>query len=199
MTKPSFTGSWFYFTTDSLTSGHSSVMQTTENVTTPGDIGFYPHTTDIQTSYIGTGEDELTTATELSITSLIETISALTEKDDVTASETLDVQSSDGPRTGNIIIGSVLLLFTVVTIVGNLLVIISPFVDRKLRNTFTYYIINLGMTDFLVALTAMSFYSFDIMLGYWPFGEVMCGVWIFFDYGMTFSSVFTLMVISVDR
>jgi hypothetical protein len=27
----------------------------------------------------------------------------------------------------------------------------------------------------------------------------MCGLWIFFDYGMTFASVFTLLAISVDR
>ena len=39
--------------------------------------------------------------------------------------------------------------------------------------------------------------SFD--LGSWPFGEFMCAVWIFFDYGMTFASVFTLVVISLDR
>ena len=40
---------------------------------------------------------------------------------------------------------------------------------------------------------------FGYSIGTWPFGEVMCAVWIFFDYGMTFASVFTLVVISLDR
>ena len=59
--------------------------------------------------------------------------------------------------------------------------------------------VNLAVTDVSVAVTAMSFYTFDVLLGYWPFGEFMCGVWIFFDYGMTFASVFTLLAISLDR
>ena len=118
--------------------------------------------------------------------------------DDVTVADTQSAEQQ-GPGIGSTVIASVFLLMTAMTIIGNFLVIISPFVDNKLRNNFTYYIINLGVTDFLVALTAMSFYSFDVMLGYWPFGEVMCAIWIFFDYGMTFASVFTLVVISIDR
>lgn len=60
-------------------------------------------------------------------------------------------------------------------------------------------VLQLMLADVAVALTAMSFYTFDVLLGYWPFGEVLCGIWIFFDYGMTFASVFTLVAISVDR
>ena len=59
--------------------------------------------------------------------------------------------------------------------------------------------LNLAVTDVSVGLTAMSFYTFDVLLGYWPFGDFMCGVWIFFDYGLTFTSVFTLVAISLDR
>ncbi len=67
------------------------------------------------------------------------------------------------------------------------------------NNHFNLYVVNLAVTDVSVAVTAMSFYTFDVLLGYWPFGEFMCGVWIFFDYGMTFASVFTLLAISLDR
>ena len=45
----------------------------------------------------------------------------------------------------------------------------------------------------------VSVFSAASAAGYWPFGEIMCGVWIFFDYGMTFASVFTLVAISLDR
>ncbi len=67
------------------------------------------------------------------------------------------------------------------------------------HNHFNLYVVNLAVTDVSVAVFAMSFYTFDVLLGRWPFGEFMCGVWIFFDYGMTFASVFTLVAISVDR
>ncbi|KAJ8301226.1 hypothetical protein KUTeg_020213 [Tegillarca granosa] len=92
-------------------------------------------------------------------------------------------------------------LFTIVltTIIGNAFVLIAIFREKRLQTSFNYYIVNLAVTDILVAVTAMAFFTIDNILKYWPFGEFMCGVWIFFDYGMTFVSVFTLLVISVDR
>ena len=99
----------------------------------------------------------------------------------------------------NIVIGVVLIILTITTIVGNTIVLLAFALERKLRNTFTYYVANLAVTDLMVGATAMFFYAFDTMLGYWPFGEFMCAVWIFFDYGMTFASVFTLVAISLDR
>ncbi|KAK7484144.1 hypothetical protein BaRGS_00024633, partial [Batillaria attramentaria] len=78
-------------------------------------------------------------------------------------------------------------------------VLIAVARTKRLQTVFNLYIVNLAFTDISVALGAMSFYTTENILGYWPFGEFMCGVWIFFDYGMTFASVFTLLAISVDR
>ena len=97
-----------------------------------------------------------------------------------------------------IAIAVLLSIIVIFTIVSNLIVLIAFYVEKKLRNTFTYYIANLAVTDFLVSFTAMLFYTFDTVLGYWPFGQFMCGVWIFCDYSMIFASVFTLVAISVD-
>jgi hypothetical protein len=33
------------------------------------------------------------------------------------------------------------------------------------------YIVNLAITDLFVGLTAMSFYTTENLLGYWPFGR----------------------------
>ena len=107
-----------------------------------------------------------------------------------------------GPIPMSRIIFCAILFFVVVmTLLGNLVVILAFVYDKRLtaNNHFNYYIINLAVTDLLVAVMAMSFYTFDVLLGYWPFGEFMCGIWIFFDYGMTFASVFTLVAISADR
>ena len=66
----------------------------------------------------------------------------------------------------------VLFVIVIVTILGNIVVIAAFVIEKKLRTTFTFYILNLAITDILVAVTAMSFYTFDILLGWWPFGQV---------------------------
>lgn len=99
----------------------------------------------------------------------------------------------------NVLLAIILTTIDVVTIFGNLLVLVAFVVERKLFQPFNMFIFNLAVTDFLVAVTAMTFYTIDTLLGYWPFGYVMCGLWIYFDFAMTFASVFTLVAISIDR
>ena len=72
----------------------------------------------------------------------------------------------------NILVAIVLTVVVIMTSLGNLIVLIAFFVDAKLRQPFNLYIMNLAVTDFLVGITAMSFYSIDTVLGYWPFGQV---------------------------
>ncbi|XP_060063808.1 beta-3 adrenergic receptor-like [Ylistrum balloti] len=98
-----------------------------------------------------------------------------------------------------IVIGIVLYGIVLLTICGNSLVLVAVAKTKRLQTVFNFYVINLAITDISVAVCAMSFYTTNTVLGYWPFGSFLCGVWIFFDYGMTFASVFTLIVISIDR
>ncbi|KAL5011820.1 hypothetical protein ScPMuIL_010371 [Solemya velum] len=115
----------------------------------------------------------------------------------VTAADTLPVPVYTPEK---IVLAGVLTILDLVTFLGNLLVLLSFYFEPKLRSqSFNYYIFNLAITDFLVAVTAMTFYTIDTVLGYWPFGVAMCGVWIFFDFALTFASVFTVVAISVDR
>lgn len=99
----------------------------------------------------------------------------------------------------NILVAVILFVIVIVTIGGNVIVLLAFGLEKKLRNTFTLYVANLAFTDLMVGSVAMLFYTFDTVLGYWPFGQFMCGIWIFFDYAMTFASVFTLVAISFDR
>ena len=120
----------------------------------------------------------------------------------INSSITADITSpsTDTGSLSRILIFVFLEACVLMTFLGNLIVLVAFAKDPKLTaNTFSYYIINLAVTDILVASTAMSFYSIDVLLGYWPFGGFMCGVWIASDYGMTFASVFTLVAISLDR
>ena len=72
----------------------------------------------------------------------------------------------------NVLIAITLTTLDIVTIFGNLIVLIAFLVDNKLRQPFNLFIMNLAVTDFLVAITAMPFYTIDTLLGYWPFGQV---------------------------
>lgn len=107
--------------------------------------------------------------------------------------------TGDNFSVTNILLIILLGVIDIVTIFGNLLVILSFIIERRLIQPFNLFILNLAMTDLFVAVPVLTFYSVDTLLGYWPFGIYMCGVWIYFDYAMTFASVFTLVAISVDR
>ena len=93
---------------------------------------------------------------------------------------TLSSNDSDGewvppdfhPSPANIVMAVVLTTLDLVTAFGNLIVLLAFLVDTKLRQPFNLFIMNLAVTDFLVAITAMPFYTIDTLLGYWPFGQV---------------------------
>ena len=123
----------------------------------------------------------------------------VSNKNNSTFDTMLEIQHALELTWKNIFIGIVLYIIVLVTLIGNILVLLAVYVNKRLQTKFNYYIVNLAITDVAVAVTAMSFHTTDNFLGYWPFGGFLCGVWIFFDYGMTFVSVFTLVLISADR
>ncbi len=95
---------------------------------------------------------------------------------------------------------SIMLVITaILTFLGNVLVLLSFLVEKKLRSNFNLYILNLAVTDVLISVTAIPFYIVSYTLNYWPLGQIVCGLWIFCDWGMTFASMYTLVAISIDR
>ena len=81
------------------------------------------------------------------------------------ATETFSQVTSSPISVTRIVLCSLLFVVVIVTVFGNLMVLLAPIVERKLRNSLTYLIMNLAITDFLVAVMAMSFYTFDVLLG----------------------------------
>lgn len=67
-----------------------------------------------------------------------------------------------------------------------------------MKTATNIYIFNLALADALVT-TTMPFQSTDYLLNSWPFGEVVCKVFISIDYYNMFTSIFTLTMMSVDR
>ncbi|KAA0723877.1 Kappa-type opioid receptor [Triplophysa tibetana] len=68
----------------------------------------------------------------------------------------------------------------------------------KMKTATNIYIFNLALADALVT-TTMPFQSADYLLSSWPFGEIVCKVFISIDYYNMFTSIFTLTMMSVDR
>ncbi|EFA10769.1 octopamine receptor beta-2R isoform X1 [Tribolium castaneum] len=93
------------------------------------------------------------------------------------------------------IMGSII----VVSIFGNLLVIVSVMRHRKLRIITNYYVISLAFADMLVAMFAMTF-NFSVQIfDTWLFGYFMCDVWNSLDVYFSTVSILHLCCISVDR
>ncbi|KPP76652.1 5-hydroxytryptamine receptor 7-like [Scleropages formosus] len=101
---------------------------------------------------------------------------------------------------GKVLIGGALTALTVLTICGNLLVVISVCFVKKLRQPSNYLIVSLAVADLSVALAVMPFVSItDLIGGQWIFGRVFCNVFIAMDVMCCTASIMTLCVISIDR
>ncbi|KAK7142424.1 hypothetical protein R3I94_011944 [Phoxinus phoxinus] len=99
-----------------------------------------------------------------------------------------------------VLIGGVLTMLTLITICGNLLVVISVCFVKKLRQPSNYLIVSLALADLSVALAVMPFVSItDLIGGRWIFGKFFCNVFIAMDVMCCTASIMTLCVISIDR
>ncbi|KAI1887380.1 hypothetical protein AGOR_G00189710 [Albula goreensis] len=99
-----------------------------------------------------------------------------------------------------IVIGIVLSIITLTTIGGNLLVIISVCIVKKLRQPSNYLVVSLAAADLSVALAVMPFVIItDLVGGEWLFGKVFCNVFIAMDVMCCTASIMNLCLISVDR
>lgn len=88
---------------------------------------------------------------------------------------------------------------SLITICGNLLVMCSFFLDRQIRNPTNYFILSLSVSDFIIGLISIPFLTFYLMIGEWPFGQVICNLWLSLDYTVCLTSIYTVLFITIDR
>ncbi|XP_045606608.2 alpha-1A adrenergic receptor-like [Procambarus clarkii] len=93
----------------------------------------------------------------------------------------------------------VLATIVVLTIGGNVLVLLAVFMSRNLRSSTHYLIVNLAVADLLLGTTVLPFSATLEVSGKWYFGEVFCGVWATADVLCCTASIWSLCVISLDR
>ncbi|CAG2208947.1 dopamine receptor 1-like [Mytilus edulis] len=98
-----------------------------------------------------------------------------------------------------IIIGTILSLFIILAIVGNILVCVAVFTDRRLKHLNNLLLVSLAIADLLVAILVMTFAVINDILDKWIFGATFCDIWISGDIMCSTASILNLCVISLDR
>ena len=90
--------------------------------------------------------------------------------------------------------------FSLITIGGNLIVIISFFLERTIRQPANYFIASLAVSDLLIGTVSMPLYTTYILSSkHWSMGETFCDLWLSVDYTACLCSIYTVFCITVDR
>ncbi len=95
-----------------------------------------------------------------------------------------------------IIAGSILSLLTTL---GNLLVLISFRINKQLRTVTNYFLLSLAIADFTIGIFSMPLFFAYFEKDRWPFDSFLCDVWLSVDYTMSNASVANLLLICFDR
>uniref|UniRef100_A0A3B5LN41 Muscarinic acetylcholine receptor n=1 Tax=Xiphophorus couchianus TaxID=32473 RepID=A0A3B5LN41_9TELE len=88
---------------------------------------------------------------------------------------------------------------SLVTIVGNILVVVSFKVNRQLKTVNNYFLLSLAVADLIIGVISMNLYTVYLIMGYWALGTWACDLWLAIDYVASNASVMNLLVISFDR
>ncbi|KAL0178843.1 hypothetical protein M9458_024285 [Cirrhinus mrigala] len=124
----------------------------------------------------------------------------LTGGHDATPSPTV---TSD-PLGGHTVWQIVMIVFlcgslSLVTIIGNILVLVSFKVNKQLKTVNNYYLLSLAFADLIIGVLSMNLYTTYIIMDQWALGNWACDLWLAVDYVASNASVMNLLVISFDR
>lgn len=88
---------------------------------------------------------------------------------------------------------------SLLTVVGNCMVMISFKIDKQLQTISNYFLFSLAVADFAIGLISMPLFTVYILAGRWQLGPYVCDTWLSLDYLASNASVLNLLIISFDR
>lgn len=87
----------------------------------------------------------------------------------------------------------------ILTIVGNILVIIAVLTTRSLKGPQNLFLVSLAAADILVATLIIPFSLANELQGYWAFSSIWCEIFLALDVLFCTSSIVHLCAIALDR
>ena len=108
-------------------------------------------------------------------------------------------------RRGNLSITQMVIIavvagsLSIITVAGNIMVMVSFKIDKQLQTISNYFLFSLAVADFTVGLISMPLFTVYTIMGYWPLGAQICDLWLALDYLASNASVLNLLIISFDR
>ncbi|XP_002732002.1 RYamide receptor-like [Saccoglossus kowalevskii] len=88
---------------------------------------------------------------------------------------------------------------SVLAVIGNLVVCYIVLGNPRMRTVTNYFIVNLAISDILMAVLCVNLTFYYSINFHWPFGIVMCALVMYIQMVSVSISIFTLVAISLDR
>ncbi|XP_075444624.1 histamine H3 receptor-like [Ascaphus truei] len=108
----------------------------------------------------------------------------------------LEIQFSEGVK---VVITVQISLLILLTVLGNILVILAFIVDKRLRTQSNFFLLNLSICDFFIGAFSLPLCVPYMLTDKWTLGRFLCKLWLLVDYTLCTASVFNVVLISYDR
>ncbi|XP_066506760.1 opsin 4xa [Hoplias malabaricus] len=105
----------------------------------------------------------------------------------------------DVPDHAHYIVAFFVAVIGAVGVMGNVLVMYAFFCNKKLQTPPNFFIMNLAVSDFLMAATQSPIFFINCMYKEWVFGEMGCKMYAFCGALFGITSMINLLAISIDR
>ena len=112
---------------------------------------------------------------------------------------TVDTEAAEFERMIRIIVPVFFGVICFLGFFGNLLVIIVVVFNQQMRNTTNLLILNLAFADMFFIIICVPFTAATYAMPIWPFGNAWCKIYQYMLNVTAYASVYTLVLMSLDR